>query len=460
MHSTANRVFAVVVVTVMLCACIVAALPSSSAADEEGKYGAHLEFTYQDLDDIVTDITGKSIEQAIEELDEQLENYDVQLYDPMLNADLAIVRETSQTDSKLSIHDQISGYIEIAVIFDIIGLFPDSGTYYAEEGEDTLEFLYRVFMSGTEDRNVDIMFFINTYVDVNTETTINLETGEIEDVDISIRLMEMDLRYSDIQMDMDLENPEYRYITIGYDTKRETGNFFTDLEMEVSADGMLLINDEELEWNVNPFFLVHFQELLVSSDLANSIWEIISKFTPADDKARQQLPELILNIISSSNRMLDLFQTLKSLTNRSIDDITIEAKMGASYGIDGKGYLYSGFILQNGEDFTEYDIYTGAYTINPGKLLLLIPSDIMSIAIKEMIAGIIDLLGWGEVDVRDISDDPEEQAACGEIIQHVETAIWYDEEYEFNIPPEYIIAAGTGIVLVILSLVAIRREIL
>jgi len=201
--------------------------------------------------------------------------------------------------------------------------------------------------------------------------------------------------------------------------------------------------------------------LIVSSDLADTIWgSLIAAIGPEAD-FNKNLPELILSILKSSNRMVDLLQTLRSLASMNMQNVDILAKMSAHPIEDEKLHEYVEFTIpREGGEMTAFKLSTGAYTLDFSDILLLIPSYILPDERRIAIEIALALIGLDKIDVEDLSADPVTKAKCENVFEIVDEAIFYDEDAPFIMPQDYAIIAGIGIVISILTLVAIRRRLI
>ncbi len=462
MNPTFVRSMAIVLSLLMVSTGIVVLIPSSSASEPEYKaeYGAHYSLTYDEIDEFVKSLVGKSIEELVDEFNKQVKEYHIDLSTDM-ESEFAIMRDTTIEGNEMVVHDHYSAYVKLFLLITVDGKFPDAGTYYKEEGEDFFDFMDRVFIEYAKtDRTVNLDTIIGLFADVNLYSHIDMETGEITHIDVSVKIMMDEDTNGNFQFTYENDENLEEYVTIGYENKKTGGNFYLDPELDLDFTGFKMLNDE-LIWELDTTGVLHIDQLIVSSDLADTIWgSLIAAIGPEAD-FNKNLPELILSILKSSNRMVDLLQTLRSLASMNMQNVDILAKMSAHPIVDEKLHGYVEFTIpREGGEMTAFKLSTGAYTLDFSDILLLIPSYILPDERRIAIEIALALIGLDKIDVEDLSADPVTKAKCENVFEIVDEAIFYDEDAPFIMPQDYAIIAGIGIVISILTLVAIRRRLI
>ena len=200
----------------------------------------------------------------------------------------------------------------------------------------------------------------------------------------------------------------------------------------------------------------HVYRSAVSSDLAGSVW--VMAVDAMDGKiGNVQLPELILKIIGSGGRMMDVFETIQSLTSTDLPDVSFTATLKASDFTDADGFEYCKLeSLKDGGPV--FQISTGGYVLDLVRLAGDIPDYIISDKVKIAMEIVFLALGWNHLVVNDISDDEETQGRCSGISQYVDGKIAAAEETHYSTPDIYFIIAIAGLaVCIILGLLIWRR---
>ena len=203
------------------------------------------------------------------------------------------------------------------------------------------------------------------------------------------------------------------------------------------------------------FMNVHVDKLMVSSDLANGLWKKVSEILGWDDN-QSALPQLILNILKSGSRMLDLFDTVQSLTGTEIPDVKFIAKAHTSTFTDDAGRQYYKITVKTHDSSKDLMLAKQDYSLNVLDLIDSIPSYIMGDGVKLAIGSALTVLGWDKIEVTELT--PETKAECDAIAEHVDTMVEIDERYDFNIPVEYLVLSIAGIVGCIVAVFYVRRH--
>ncbi len=165
---------------------------------------------------------------------------------------------------------------------------------------------------------------------------MDISTGEVISTDIVVKLMVAESEETDLSLETvysvdDEENETLDQVTIGYEKAESSSNIYAKLGLGITYDGMKLFSDEP-SWEMQTKISAHTNFVFVSSDMANGIWNSLTE--GAGEKIKSRIPDLILKIISSGSRVLDLVQTIKSLTNVGIRDIDFVADITASNFVD------------------------------------------------------------------------------------------------------------------------------
>ena len=461
MNSPGRKVLTAIAVIAMLSTCLIF-VPSSSATDYTyGQYGAANKLTYAQIDAKIAEVTGDDIQHWVQKLSDDMEHYDIKKFEPDLHTEISITRDTSVKGHEFTVVDHVSGYIEAKADVMIGGNFPGAGTYDAKDGESAIGLFLRIFKDHGTAKVTDHIFNLNIqmYIDVNLESTIDMDTGEIVYSYVTVKFLMYDKEDRDVDIFIEYdEDSEPEFLSVSYDREQTDSTFYADFEIGFSIEGLKAYSSTEAEWTVTPVITEHVYKSAVSSDLADSLW--IKAVDAADGEVGEvQLPKLILKLLGSGGRMMDIFQTIKSLTSSDIPDMAFTGTMKASEYVDSHSYEYCKLesLKEGGPTFM---LSTGAYSLNMGRLVNNLPSYIISDGVKVAINIVFAAIGWNDIQVQDISDDTETQAKCSGINDYVSGKIGVVEEGKYSVPTEYIIAAGAGIGISILVGILIWRRVL
>ena len=443
MYGTMRRI-STILTAVALAALLVIPAPVISSADAEdatyGLYGAYFGVSMADINETVQEITGETLTEIINDLLALVEGYDIKAQ-PDFDAKFSTTRLAFQNNEVLMLDDQFAGVVYMSLILDADGEFPEAGEYKAKEGEDLGSLLYRVFEEEKgPQRQVHLDIDLSLFIEGELITTIDTKTGDLIGVDIAAKFMLLNFEQGNFNIHIKEEEP---MITISYDSYEESGNGYLDLENTLSSEGLTLLSDEEF-WECQPNVTEHMNALIVSADFAGRVWEIISAAMSIEDRSKMKIPELIMNIITSTNRMLDLYETVKSLTGTDIKDMIFTGECTLTNRVDPNGYTYVEMLVKRGDDFAELRFSPGPYTLDVNVILDLIPDTLIDIETRDIMEGVMILLGWNEVEVGVVTD-PETEEKIHSIMEIADEAITYDEEFTFEMPTKYLI---TGIVLI------------
>ena len=464
MKSKGTAALAIAVVLGLLSAGIAALPESSSDGEVYGKYGALFDFSYTEFDAAFKSVTGKNLEEWVDDLSHEAEPYGYSFHaEPDLETNFAVSRDTVRNGKDYTMTDRIVGSVNFSFKGEANGRFPIAGTYYPNEGETSFEFFTRIFTEdlSPDSRDIHANTSIDLYVDLLSVTHVDLATGDMTDshVELKIAMYEKDDRNISFTFDTD-DNFDPVSATIGYDQKNVDSNIYLDFAVRLTMDGMRVFTDETSTWSISPVTREHVEKSVISSDLANSIW---AQFIEAQgEETDGSLPELILELIGSGGRMLDLFDTIKSLTSTDVPDASIRGDFDANNTTDSEGYEYCEITLKkdDGTPGETYEIPKAGYVLKLGDMVLKIPDYLLSNTKKEALRLVLIAIGWNDIDVRDISNDQATQARISEVSTYVDDMIVDDDIPSYTVPIEYSIAAVVGIALSAILMVLVRRRII
>ena len=464
MGSGVSKAFAAAIVIIMLTAGLITVPYSSCDSYGNGEYGAVYSFDSKEVDDAIYAVTGKTFQQWVEYPSDLAEKYDFSLDSHNINAMFSTTRDTALNGNEYTMIDHTSGYFNLVLDTNAYGNFPYAGTYYPNEGEDNIQFLKRIFIDEAPDKKTNASAFISMmmYIDLNSVTHADLSTGEITDsnIELKVTMYEKEDRNIDFHLMRDAnDNPVSA--TIGYDEIHADNNFFLDLDFDLRFKGMKVFTDLTVPWQITPVATEHVNKSLISSDLAESIWLEVLK-SREDDGGNYNLPELILKLIGSGGRMLDLFDTIKSLTGSDLPDASVTGRFEASNYTDTHGYEYCKLVLQKDDGSTGFTVNLpkAGYMLTIGDLVEQIPDYIIDPSTKNDIALIIDMIGWNDIEVKDISDDLATKNECRMIRSYVNAMVDEDNIESYVIPTVYVVAAIMGIAICLATVMLIWRRTL
>ena len=149
--------------------------------------------------------------------------------------------------------------------------------------------------------------------------------------------------------------------------------------------------------------------------------------------------------------MLDLFDTIESLTSAEMPDIGLTGDYKAWDYNDGE-YDYCRIQTITSEPAI-FDFGWNGYNIDTCQLIMNIPDSILpgtdaqKAAGKAVAVAIVTQMGYAYIDVHDLSSDPATASKCARIESHVNAMIDKDEVTSYHIPDLYIWLAGGGLAL-------------
>jgi len=444
-HEKTMAMAAVLVTALLVITCIPFASDSSDASDDGASYGTVKEFSWKDVEEISKALFDKTVEELLMELSENEYGYELYLAEPHFEAEMAAKRDVSTSDGIYSIDDHISGYIEFGTIVSVHGNLPEAGDYQKKDGEDSKDFLDRVLKDHAgETRDVSLQLLFCVYADVGVRTTIDIATGDLIATDVLGKLFVVDYEASDIDFTTEEdEQGELTEISISYEEKETTSNLYVAADVGLKYEDMKVLNAQE-SWGLSPLITLHINHIYVSSDMANGIWNMVSSAIGMEGMIKGKLPDLILNIIGSGSRVLDIVETIKSLTGTSLKDVDFLADIQASNVTDDDGREYVDLKILNPSGDMELHIPKAGYSVTVDSILATIPSYILSDDLKAAIGIAAGIIGWDTFTADEM--DPVTEEKFDEIHEHTVTMIKYDEEYELNIPIAYVILAAIGLI--------------
>ncbi len=481
---------AVVLVLASTCLCII---PSSDAEMkfEDGKhYGVADTVSYDRFNDVVKGLSGKTVEELLTQyFAEQVENYTLDDIDINLNAGITARRDVSIDGDICTIEDYGSGYLESHLNLVISGKYPNAGTYYANEDEELGDFIGRIFGEyGNEQRTTQLKTNLNVYGDILLTTHVDIPSGQIIDADLEVKLLIKDNEHNTIQVVMETdEDNKPVSMTITYEEHDVDNMFYTDLEVALTPQNMRIIGTSD-DWRIDDAIVKeHVEKSIISSDLADSLWLTVLAASD-DDGETSKLPALILEILGSGGRMLDLFDTIKSLTSSDIPDVEFSMVFNAHHIIenidaytDRSGHNIAAHTNEycklvapdktTGEDDnTKPPLYfpSGGYSLDVAQYVKYIPDEILKPGYKEAATYILIALGLGyddndphifkPIEVIDLEGHDDERMESDLIRSYVEQQFVPVEAESYNTPEVYEYMAWGGIALTVVIIVLMWRR--
>lgn len=430
---------AVSIVAIMLFSGLPLTEADGDGAGNDQIYGTTTGIDLSEIDEILKLITGKALKELVEDLAKTMD-YDV-TFDPELESKFAMTRDIHDEDGHRTIVDRLSGYFTLSVDLVAEGKFPAAGTYLINDGESAEDFLKRVFIDGsTEDHKISNEVVMGMTLDLALVTDINTETGEMEGAYIAFFPMLYTELDGDIKIaDLTDDDDNLVGITIDYEKYHSLSNVYGDFQITLDIDNLKVLG--EGEWTCNPLITEHVERSAVSSDLVNDLWPMIKKVIGEDGRISKAIPELILNILTSTDRKLDIFDTIKSLTGKTIHDITFTGDVTVSDESDELGNPYVLFKVKRNDTTVDISYPLEGYSFEAGKIIDLIPDSLISKEAKGIIKAALIIIGLGYVEMPDITDDQKKQEECSTIQNAVNEINIMNEEYETDIPLVFIVLA-------------------
>ncbi len=459
MNSVAARL-SVISITLTLLIAGIAFIPSSSADTEPeyGQYGATFDLDYDRLDSMVQYVSGKTIAQWMQDLVNKMEGYNIE-ETPQIHfqSEFSITRDTVLDGSDYTMTDHVSGWINAKFDGEATGCFPDAGTYKPNEGETNAEFLKRVFTEECTggDKDIYIHSDLKVYLDAELISNVNMRTGYLNDSYLAIKFAIYEDTDRNISFEYNLDdNDDIEYLTFGYDTYDGHSNLFTDFEISFDIDDMPMIRSGS--WTVYPSITEHINKSVISSDLAGSLWLKVTGMS-GDVEINAKLPALILELLGSGGRMMDLVDTIKSLTGKELSDLTFMDVLDASEYIDDHGYWYCKLDSRKA-DGNHYYLPKDGYVMRLSDVIDDLPENIIKEDVQEKLVEFLKTVDWGNIDVKDISGSPSTQVKCEQIRVYVDQKIVEDNEESYPIPTVYAVVAGAGVLISLAVIFLMRRH--
>ena len=457
MHGKKAMVFAVFLMITLVATCIpVVSDDDASADDGTETYGSVKAFSWTQVEEISQELIGMSVEELLMLLSENEYGYKLYLNEPHFEGRLVTKREIQTTKDSYLIDDHISGYVEFGTTVALHGNLPEAGTYERQEGEDSLTFMDRILTdyASKDERDVYLDMILSVYADVDIITVVDTTTGELTGNNIMGRLFMVEYEKSNFEMLVEEGEEEIDKLTISYSDYESSSNFYISADMDVFYEGMKVFCDDE-SWSMKPKITTHVNSISVSSDMAKGLWNTITEAIGVEGVIKGRLPNLILNIISSGSRVVDLIETIKSLTGKSLHDIDFLANINATNIVeDGREYVELELMRDGGSVTLKFPKADYCFSIT--EFLELIPSSILSDAVKIAITTAAAIIGWEPIEVDVMDTETERQYE--EIYEHTDSAIKYDEEYELNIPTAYIALAAAGLIGCLVAIILVWRR--
>ena len=493
MRSAFKAAISVAVVLVLSLTCV-CTIPSSDAemSFQDGKhYGVADTVSYDRFNDVIYGLSGKTIEELITQyFADHVDNYTLDAIDINLNAAITARRDVSIDGDVCTIKDYGSGFLESHLNLVISGKYPNAGTYYANDDEELGDFIARIFGEyGNEQRTTQLHTNLNVYGDIWLTTHVDIPSGQIIDADLEVKLLIKDYEHNTIQvvLETDDENrPES--MTISYEEHDVDNMFYTDLEVALTPQNMRIISPND-NWRIdNAVVKEHVEKSIISSELADSLWVTVIAASGDDSGGSSKLPELILEILGSGGRMLDLFDTIKSLTSSDIPDVEFSMVFNAHHiienidaYIDRSGHNiaahtneYCKLIAPNkttGEDDNnEPPLYfpSGGYSLDVAQYVKYIPDQMLEPGYKEAATYILIALGLGyddndphifkPIEVIDLEGHDDERMESDLIRSYVDLQFVPVEKESYNTPEVYEYLAWSGIALTVVIIVLMWRR--
>jgi len=445
MHIGYSKATAIAIMAILAVTCVSIVSDDSDADAVQTEYGTHFGLSMADVNKVVEKITGKTVQELLDDI--KVDGYELKI-NPDFDSDIAVDRHIDDTDAQTVFLDRISAYLEFIIVFHGEGNFPDAGVYPAQEGEDVFSLLYRILQEekSQEFRILDGHFVIGAYIDVIIETVLDKASGELVTCDPEIKIMIVDQEERNFSISS-TENDDgtLQSVEIGYGSTSAEDNIYADFEVFMDFQGMDVTESSET-WEIFPSIDVNLKKSAVSSDLAGGLGTLLLESIGKIDKAKRQLPELILNILQSTDKVMDIAKTLTSLTNMEVHDILFLSKMTAQNYTDESGYKYVILTSESNGKQVEVTLPITGFNIRFTEIIDILPESILSDDAKAIIDIALVVVGWDSKEVPDITNDKAAQAQVEETQGHVSEMMSYDEDYKFSLPLGYLAVAIIGVI--------------
>ena len=429
-------ILAVAIVALLVLSGLPMTAEDSDAEVSEKTYGVTSGFDLDMIDEILKLLTDKTLKELVESAAKTY-GYEVE-FNPLLQSKFAIKRNVTETEDHMTLTDSVIGYFVLAVSLDAKGMFPASGTYMMNDGESAEDFIERVFVNGrTEEHDVSLEGAIGLTLDASLLTYINRETGEMELAYTAL----FPMIYAELNSNMKIaeildDENNLLGLTISYEENSTLSNVYGDFQIMFDIEDLQVFG--EGEWTEKPTITQTVTRSVVSTDLVKGIWPMIKEIIGEGGKISEAIPELILNILTSTDRKLDVFDTIKSLTGRDVPSITFTGEINVSDVTDEDGTSIL-FKIKRNDSTISISYPLGGYTFSLGKIIDLIPNDILPEETKGLLKIVTGILGLNSLEVVEITDDEEKIHEIDEIQKTVTETNMKNEEYETDIPVIYIV---------------------
>lgn len=476
MRSATKAVISVAVVLVMTVTCICVTPSSSSDSYNDGKhYGVADTKSYDQLDDAIHTLSGKHITELIDEFfHDYIASYNLDQINPNINGGISARRDISVSGDVCTYEDYWSGFLETHLDLVISGNYPAEGKYFPQEGETTLEMLTRIFGNeGAGERSTELHTDFRIYFDMMLTSYVDTESGNLTDADLEIKLLVKDKENNTIQIMVEKDeegNPESATVT--YDQVDIDSMFYCDFEVSFDMTNMTVVSDFP-DWRVTTTAGEHVQKSIISSDLADSLW--LDVIAASNGTMDSKLPNLILEILGSGGRMLDLFDTIKSLTSSDVPDLSFSMLFNGHDYTDDHGNTYSKLVPPKKDDKTQDDdtrppLYfpKGGYELDLAQYVKYIPDAILDPDYKEAATYILIALGLGNddndphifsaVNVSDLEGRDYDRMQSDLIRSYVSENFSTVERESYSTPEVYQYIAWTGLALTVIIIVLMWRR--
>ena len=453
-----RAIIVMIIAVVMVITCLPVVSEGNDAAEPDQSYGASESFSWKEVEAVCKELTGETVEEILAEILESEYGYEFYLSEPYFEGEMVTRRDVSTSSNIYCIEDHVSAYVEFGSVASIYGYLPEPGTYQRADGEDPMDFINRVFMeyASKNPREVTIDELFCVYVDLDITRKVDTSSGELMSTDVFGKLFVVEYERSDMNIITEGDDDDIKSMTISYNPEETSSNFYLSVDAGLKYEGMKIISSED-SWTIHPKITSHVNHIFVSSDMANGLWSMIAQMAGIDDRVKSKIPDLILNIIGSGSRVLDLVETIKSLTGTGMKDIDFIADINASNSKDDEGRQYVNLDIQVEGGSILFKFPISSYSISIDDVLAIIPSDVLSDDTKAIISIAATVLGCDTFTVEAM--DKEMEKKYESVYDHTNTMIKYDEEYELHIPTEYIFMSAIGLIGCLVAVFMIRRQV-
>ena len=444
-------IFAIVIASSLLLSGVPLVASESNAEETTEDYGAAVGMDMDEINGFIQSLIGKSVEDLIDGLFVSLDGYRINFV-PDMNMHIASERIQTTTETEFLIHDRLSSFFNISAVFNGIGNFPEAGTYESHENEGGWDLLVRILneQKSDQERELTAELLFGVFVEANIEMNVDPSTGELRGSDANFKLLIYLDEEENFSIDFDDVSETVKDVTIRYGEQKSHSNIYANLGFTMDIEDMPLLTDKE-SWTAHPSATVHTYKSSVSSDFAGNLWEIIQSNIDID-KVNTSVPELLLNIVKSTDKMVDLGTIIKSLTDVDLPELTFEADMTLSNMTDDDGNRFIAISVETTEGPVSFKLPLDASEYDLTEYLDLIPNDVLSQDNKDLLKIVMTIAGMDVLKLEDLSENPDTKQDVKEVQDVVDMAIEYDEDYDFKIPVEYIAIAA---IVMMVTLVAV-----